>query len=232
MQIPKSFNVQSRQALNAACKNVNVISLNSYQTPSLITAAAGSELLSTAIKDGTRQHRPSAFNAVILSCSASSAAQLTSMLSEFNQHCPLAVFTHAADHALSLSTLDTDKMRLPTTEQSIEWQQFNNCCAVPALANAFNDKSLALVSDEGVNLINDINTAINETAQLKTQRDQRLTNTLFTAAANLTVTNSNAQSARALAQQIQTLGNNNKHWAYCAFVGSSDNINTIKELFA
>ncbi len=232
MQIPKSFNVQSRQALNAACKNVNVISLNSYQTPSLITAAAGSELMATAIKDGTRQHRPSAFNAVILSCSASSPAQLASLLSEFNQHCPLAVFTHAADHALSLSMLDTDKMRLPTTEQSIEWQYVIDCCAVPALAAAFNDKSLALVNDEGINLITDINTALNETAQLKTQRDQRLTNTLFTAAANLTVTNSNAQSARALAQQIQTLGNNNKHWAYCVFVGSSENTNIIKELFA
>lgn len=232
MQIPNSFNTQSREALNAACTQLHVIALNSYQTPSLITAAAGSELLAAAVKDATRQHRPSAFNAVILSCSVSSPAKLASLLSEFNQHCPLAVFTHASDHALSLSTLDTDKMRLPTTEQSIEWQQFNNCCAVPALAAAFNDKSLLLVSDEGVNLITDINTALTETAQLKAQRDQRLTNTSFTAAANLTVTNSNAQSARALAQQIQTLGNNDKHWAYCAFVGSSENINTIKELFA
>lgn len=232
MQIPNSFNTQSREALNTACTQLHVIALNSYQTPSLITAAAGSELLATAIKDVTRQQRPSAFNAVILSCSASSHAKLASLLSEFNQHCPLAVFTHAADHALSLSTLDTDKMRLPTTEQSIEWQQFNNCCAVPALAKAFNDKSLALVNDEGINLITDINTALTETAQLKVQRDQRLTNKLFTAAANLTVTNSNTQSARALAQQIQTLGNNDKHWAYCAFVGSSENINTIKELFA
>lgn len=232
MQIPLSFNTQSRAALNAASTQVNIIALNSYQTPSLITAAAGSALLATAVKDATRQQRPNAFNAVILSCSASSAAQLASLLSEFNQHCPLAVFTHAAAHALSLSTLDTDKMRLPTTEQSIEWQQFNNCCAVPALAAAFNDKSLALVSDEGINLITDINTALNETAQLKAQRDQRLTNSLFVTAGGLTITNSSAQSARALAQQIQTLGNNDKHWAYCAFVGSSENINTIKELFA
>ena len=232
MQIPQSFNTQSRAALNTACTQLHVIALNSYQTPSLITAAAGSELLATAIKDVTRQQRPSAFNAVILSCSASSHAKLASLLSEFNQHCPLAVFTHAADHALSLSTLDTDKMRLPTTEQSIEWQQFNNCCAVTALAKAFNDKSLALVNDEGINLITDINTALTETAQLKVQRDLRLTNKLFTATANLTVTNSNTQSARALAQQIQILGNNDKHWAYCVFVGSSENINTIKELFA
>ena len=232
MQIPPSFNTQSRAALNIACTQVHVIALNSYQMPSLITAAAGSELLASAINDATRQQRPSAFNAVILSCSASSAAQLASKLSNFNQHCPLAVFTHAADHALSLSTLDTDKMRLPTTEQSIEWQYVIDCCAVPALAAAFNDKSLALVSDEGINLITDINTALSEAAQLKTQRDQRLTNTLFIAGANLTVINSNAQSARALAQHIATLGNNDKHWAYCAFVGSSENINTIKELFA
>ena len=232
MQIPNSFNTQSRAALNAACTQANIIALNSYQTPSPITAAAGSALLATAVKDVTRKQRPSAFNAVILSCSASSPAQLKSKLTEFNQHCPLAVFTHAVDHALSLSTLDTDKMRLPTTEQSIEWQHVNDACTVPVLAKAFNDKSLALVNDEGINLITDINTAITETAQLKAQRDQRLTNKLFTAAANLTVTNSNAQSARALAQQIQTLGNNDKHWAYCAFVGSSENINTIKELFA
>ena len=232
MEIPNSFNTQNRAALNTACTKLHVIALNSYQTPSLITAAAGSELLSTAINDATRQQRPREFNALILSCSASSSAQLVSKLAKFNQHCPLCVFTHAADHALSLSTLDTDKMRLPTTEQSIEWQHINNACAVPALAKAFNDKSLALVSNEGINLITDINTALNETAQLKVQRDQRLTNTLFTAANNLTVTNSSAKSARALAQQIHTLGNNDKHWAYCVFVGSSENIKTIKELFA
>ena len=232
MQIPYSFNTQSRAVLNAACTQVNVISLNSYQTPSLITGAAGSTLLAAAINDATRQQRPSAFNAVILSCSANTPAQLANKLAEFNQHCPLAVFTHAADHALSLSTLDTDKMRLPTTEQSIEWQHVNNCCALPALANAFNDKSLALVNDEGANLITDIDTALAHMAQLKAKRDQRLTNSLFVTCDNLTVTNSNAQSARGLAQLIQTLGNNDKHWAYCAFVGSSENIKTIKELFA
>ncbi|MBB1384357.1 hypothetical protein H5119_02125 [Pseudoalteromonas sp. SG45-5] len=232
MQISHSFNTQSREALNAACTQVNIIALNSYQTPSLITAAAGSTLLATAINDATRQQRPSAFNAVILSCSASSPAQLANKLAEFNQHCPLAVFTHAADHALSLSTLDTDKMRLPTIEQSIEWQQISNCCALPALANAFSDKSLALVNDEGANLITDIDTALALTAQLKAKRDQRLTNSLFLTCDNLTVTNSNAQSARGLAQQIETLGNNDKHWAYCVFVGSSENIKTIKELFA
>jgi hypothetical protein len=232
MQIPHLFNTQSRAALNAACTQVSVISLNSYQTPSLITGAAGSALLAAAINDATRQQRPSVFNAVILSCSASSPAQLANKLAEFNQHCPLAVFTHAADHALSLLTLDTDKMRLPTTEQSIEWQFVNNCCALPALANAFSDKSLALVNGEGANLITDIDTALVHTAQLKAKRDQRLTNSLFVTCDNLKVTNSNAQSARGLAQQIETLGNNDKHWAYCAFVGSSDNIKTIKELFA
>ena len=232
MKLPASFNTQSRAALNAACADIHIIALNSYQTPSLITAAAGSQLLAKAINDATRQQRPNAFNAVILSCSAPSAAGLSSKLTAFNTLCALPVFTHAQQHASSLSTLDTDKMRLPTTEQSIEWQHVNDCCALPALANAFVDKSKQMVNDEGVQLITDINAALTDTEQLKAARNNRLTETTFQAGANLTVTHSNAQSARALAQQIETLGNNDMHWAYCVFVGSGDNIQTIKELFA
>ncbi|WP_462147178.1 hypothetical protein [Pseudoalteromonas gelatinilytica] len=232
MQIPSSFNTQNRAELNTACRSISIVALNSYQTSHLITAAAGSALLANAIKDTTRQQRPEAFNAVVLSCSASTAAELASKLNEFNQHCPIAVFTHAQAHAKSLSTIDTDKMRLPTTEQSIEWQYLDNCCALVPIAHAFTDKSKQLVADEGVELISDIDTELANAEQLKTIRDQRLSQTTFETGANLTVTLSSAQSARGLSQQIETLGNNDKHWAYCVFVGSNESIQTIKELFA
>lgn len=232
MQIPSSFNTQNRAELNEACRNISIVELNSYQTSDSITAAAGSELLANAIKDTTRQQRPEAFNAVVLSCSASTSADLAGKLNEFNQLCPISVFTHAQAHAKSLSTLDTDKMRLPTTEQSIEWQYVDNCCALVPIAHAFTDKSKQLVADESVELISDIDTELANAEQLKTTRDERLSQTTFEAGANLTVTHCNAQSARGLSQQIQTLGNNDKHWAYCVFVGNNESIQTIKELFA
>ncbi|MCQ8882745.1 hypothetical protein NQS96_13270 [Pseudoalteromonas shioyasakiensis] len=232
MKFPLSFKTSNREALNAACQNVYIIGLNSYQTPSLITAAAGSQSLATAVKDMTRQTRPNTFNAVILSCSSAHIDDFINQLTAFNELCPLPIFLHAEQHAKSLVTLDTDNMKLPTTEQSIEWQGLRDCCGITALSHAFVDQSLQLVSDEGVQLISDIDTALNDAAQLKSARNSRLSLSRFKAGPHISITHSNAQSARALGQQIELLGNNDKHWAYCAFVGSTEQITPIKELFS
>ena len=97
---------------------------------------------------------------------------------------------------------------------------------------AFNDASLALVNDEGTSLITDIDTALADCETLKSERGNRLTETLFTASSlSINVKNFTANSARSLADAIKSLGDNDMHWAFLAFVGSSDEINPIKELF-
>lgn len=231
MQLPPSFNTQ-REQLNTLLKDVAVISLHSYMTASSISSAQASELLADALIDTTRIDRPSYFNAVVLNVSASTSSQLNNQLTPFNDKCPIPVFIQAAAYAKSLNTLDTDKMILPTTEQSIEWQNLSDCRFIPALANAFNDSSLVLVADEGRLLITDIDSELTNLATLKSQREQRLTNTTFETTANLTVNNYNAKSATSLAQQLKSLGNNDTHWAYCCFVGSTEQLKPIKELFS
>jgi hypothetical protein len=231
MQLPPSFNTQRAQ-LNTLLKDVTVLALHSYMTASSISSAQASELLAGALIDTTRIDRPNDWQALVLSLSVDTSERLNAHLTPFNDKCPLPVFMQAAAFAKSLNTLDTDKMVLPTTEQSIEWQKLNDCRFIPALANAFNDSSLALVADEGRQLITDIDSELTNLATLKSQRDQRLTNATFEAGNNLTVNNFNANSATSLAQQIKSLGNNDKHWAYCCFVGSSEQLKPIKELFA
>lgn len=230
MQLPPSFNTQ-RDLLNTLLKDVSVLTLHSYMTASLISSAQASTLLADALIDTTRIDRPNDWHALVLSLSAATSNQLNSQLTTFNDKCPIPVFMQAAAFAKSLNTLDTDKMILPTTEQSIEWQKLNDCRFIPVLAKAFNDSSLALVADEGRHLITDIDSELTNLATLKSQRDQRLTNTLFETTANLTVNDLNASSATSLSQQIKSLGNNDKHWAYCCFVGSTEQIKPIKELF-
>jgi len=231
MQLPTSFNKQ-REPLNTLLKDVAALTLHSYMTASLISSAQASELLADALIDTTRIDRPNDWQALVLSLSAATSNQLNSQITPFNDKCPIPVFMQAAAFAKSLNTLDTDKMILPTTEQSIEWQKLNDCRFIPALTKAFNDKSLALVADEGRQLITDIDSELSSLVTLKAQREQRLTNTTFEVGTNLTVNNFNANSGASLAQQIKSLGNNDKHWAYCCFVGSTEQLKPIKELFS
>ncbi|TMO97537.1 hypothetical protein [Pseudoalteromonas ruthenica] len=230
MQIPASF-AGTREQLKSACTPCAIMALSSYMLPTLTTSAAGSEVLANAILDTTRIDRPSAFNALILSVVCDTPNQLAHTLSAFNQVCPINVFVNAANYASSLSTIDTVKMQLPISEQSYEWQKLDDCRFNLAFANAYQDKSLALVVNEGANLIGAIDDELSSLKQKKSERDQRLTNQVFTAASGVNAEYVATSSANALAQHIKTLGNNAEHWAYCAFVGSADELKVYKEMF-
>jgi len=232
MQFPASFQAQ-RSALESLCNQVSLISLHSYETASAVSSAAGAVLLADAVQDTSRRFRPEAWNAVILYAMADKQDSLSSRLSAINEHCPLKTFVEAQRFADSLAVIEQEKMKRSTgQEQSIEWQVMGDCRAVPALAAAYHDASLALVDDEGKSLVTDIDSALSELTTLKADRHSRLTETVFTPAGlNIDVVSLNAGSARSLADSIKSLGDNNMHWVYCAFVGSEEELKPVKELF-
>jgi hypothetical protein len=232
MQFPASFDTK-RAELESICKQVNTIALHSYETATAISSAQGAILLANAIEDTSRLLRPSNWHAVVLIAFADKPAALSTKLKTINEHCPLSHFVEAQRFAESLATLEQHKMQLPSgSEQSIEWQPIDDCRSISALNAAFNDASLALVKNEGTSLITDIDSVLTECETLKSDRDNRLAKTLFIAS-NLSIEAKSftANSARSLADAVKSLGDNNMHWAFCAFVGSSDEVQPIKELF-
>lgn len=232
MNFPACFNT-SRTNLENLCNKLNTIALHSYETATAVSSAAGSVLLANAIQDVSRRYRPASWHAVVLYAIADKSDSLSSTLKTINEHCPLKVFVEAQRFAESLAVIELQKMQQPTgLEQSTEWQQMKDCRAVPALATAFNDASLALVSDESKNHVTGIDGAMAELTMLKAERDSRLTRTLFPAAGlDIEAVSFNTSSARSLADSIKSLGDNNMHWAYFAFVGSNDELQPVKELF-
>ncbi|KXO08271.1 hypothetical protein AKG98_1867 [Moritella sp. JT01] len=209
------------------------ISLASHQTATLCTTAEGGALLANAIKDESRQFRPAAFNALVLWVSSDSLTDLAKRLTPVNEYCPLAGFVECERYAASLATLDSDKLTRPQgAEQSIEWTVFSDKRSIPALKLQYKADSLAQVNDQGQGLISDIDSALAECKQLKNLRDTRLTATEFTRInTGLNCTSISANTAKGLADKLQGLGDDKAYWAFCAFVGSSHELEPIKELF-
>lgn len=232
MQSPISFNAQ-RSELEALCSQVNSLALHSYQTASLMDSSQGAVLLANAIQDTSRTQRPDNWHAVVLYATANKAELLASQLLGFNAVCPLKALLEAQRFTDSLTSLEQHKMQVPKGyEQSLEWQVLDDCRAVPALSNAFNDASLALVNDEGTSLITSIDDALSELTVLKSNRDERLTNTKFAGQSlDIKMANFTGNNASGLANSIKQLGDNNMHWVFLVFVGSSNEIKPIKELF-
>jgi len=233
MKYPVSLSGANRAQLISQCTAVNTISLHSYQTATLISAAQGAALLAKAVIDTSRTCRPTSFNAVGLFIIEKTAVALANSLRQVNQACPLQSFVEAQRIANSLSSLDEDKMQLPLgDEQSIEWHPMPDVRSVPALNTAFNDASKSLLLSEGVALVTDIDSAMSELKTLKTKRDSRIAQTQFVAASlPIETTVISASSARSLADSIKRLGDNNKHWAFMLFVGSDNELTLVKELF-
>ena len=233
MQTPDSFKQNTRSELLSQLQSLHCIGLHSYELPTVLGAIAGISFLSDAILDNTRQQRPSDWHAVLLFSTADKPEDLAKKLASINELCPLKTFVEAERFANSFETLDKHKMRLPTdTEQSFEWQVLSDCLSLPALSDAFNDASQALIANEGTTLISDIDISLAELIGLKLSRDNRLTQTSFEGTAlDIETMYFTANSASNLAGQIKALGDNNKHWAYLFFVGSADEIKPLKELF-
>jgi len=209
------------------------ISLASHQTATLCTTAEGAVLLATAIKDESRQFRPTDFNALVLWVSSNSPNDLAKRLSVINEYCPLTGFVECERYATSLATLDADKLTRPQgSEQSLEWTVLNDERYIPALKRQYQADSLVQVNDQGKALISDIDSALAECKQLKGLRDTRLTATEFIPInTGLNCISISANSAKGLADKLQGLGDDNAYWAFCAFVGSSSELEPIKELF-
>ncbi|WP_075499562.1 hypothetical protein [Moritella viscosa] len=209
------------------------ISLTFHQTAALCTTAEGAVLLASAIKDESRQFRPTAFNALVLWVSADSPNDLAKQLAVINDYCPLTGFVECGHYAASLATLDADKLTRPQgSEQSLEWTVLNDKRYIPALKRQYHTTSLALVKTQGQALISDIDSALAECKQLKGLRDVRLTETEFNPVnTGLNCISISANSAKGLADKLQGLGDDKAYWAFCAFVGSSHELEPVKDVF-
>ena len=209
------------------------INLCFHQTASLCPATEGAALLANAIKDDSRQFRPAAFNALVLWVSSDSPKDLAKRLVAVNEYCPLTGFVECGRYATSLATLDADKITRPKgSEQSIEWTVLSDKRYIPALKWLYQADSLAQVNTLGQGLIGDIDSALAECQQLKSERDARLGMTVFNPIkTGLNCINISANTAKGLADKLQGLGDDKAYWVFCAFVGSSSELEPIKELF-
>ena len=209
------------------------ISLASHQTATLCTTAEGAALLANAIKDESRQFRPTAFNSLVLWVSSDNPNELARQLAAINDYCPLTDFVECGRYATSLATLATDKFtRSKGTEQSVEWTVFNDKRHVPALKRQYHATSLALVNDQGQSLISDIDSAMNECQALKRKRDARLAKAVFNPInTGLNCINISANTSKGLADKLQGIGDDKAYWAFCAFVGSTDELQPMKDVF-
>ncbi|QUM84461.1 hypothetical protein [Moritella sp. 28] len=209
------------------------ISLAFHQAAALCSAVEGAVLLASAIKDESRQFRPADFNALVLWVSSDNPQDLAKQLATINEYCPLTGFVECGRYAASLATLDSDKLTRPQgSEQSLEWTVLNDKRYIPALKRQYKADSLAQVNTQGQALISDVDTALAECKQLKGLRDARLTATEFSPInTGLNCTSISANSAKGLADKLQGLGDDKAYWAFCAFVGSSSELEPVKEVF-
>ena len=231
MQLPASFTTSSQGDLTAKCTTVSVLALHSYENTRKVSAAQGSILLANAISDSTRQSKPSGFNALVLYAIENSASKLSTTLATVNSACPLTGFIKAEKMAASFASLEQDKFTA-NKGQHIEWQVVKDIRSLKPLSHAYADKSKALLTADGTNLVTTITNALTEVISLKAERDNRLSQTSFSGQAlKLIVKEFSATNAANLANNIKTLGNNDLHWAYVVFVGSSSELTVLKELF-
>jgi len=209
------------------------ISLASHQTATLCTTAQGAALLANAIKDESRRFRPTDFNALVLWVSSDTPNDLAKQLAPINDYCPLTGFVECGRYATSLATLESDKVtRSKGTEESVEWTVFNDKRYVPALKRQYHATSLALVNDQGQSLVSDIDSAMTECQQLKRKRDARLAKAVFSPInTGLNCINISANTSKGLADKLQGIGDDKAYWAFCAFVGSTDELQSIKDVF-
>jgi len=209
------------------------ISLASHQTATLCTTTQGAALLANAIKDESRRFRPTDFNALVLWVSSDTPNDLAKQLAPVNDYCPLTGFVECARYATSLATLESDKVtRSKGTEQSVEWAVFNDKRHIPALKRQYHATSLALVKTQGQGLVSGIDSAMTECQQLKRKRDARLAKAVFNPInTGLNCINISANTNKGLADKLQGIGDDKGYWAFCAFVGSTGELQPIKDVF-
>ena len=189
----------------------------------------GAQLLAAAISDDSRADKPAQYSALLLSVSASDPGALASSLSTINEYCPIPEFIACAQYGQSQSTLEQSK--LATYEgQSVEWQ-INALQNLLPLRKKQIAAELATVNDSGKQLITTIDEALAQAVELKTARDQRLSQAQFTAkSSGVDVQLITASSAKQLSGSIASKGSGQMYWAMCVFVGQASELNKIKEV--
>ena len=190
---------------------------------------AGAQLLASAIKDESRADKPTRFNGLVLSVSASAPAALASKLKTINEYCPIPEFISCAQYGQSQSALEQTQL-VTYDGQSIEWQINTLQNLTPIREQQIADE-IATVNDNGKQLINTIDDALTQTVELKTARDERLNQAQFTAQnSGVDMQLITAGTAKQLADSVANKGNEHNYWAMCLFVGELAELTKIKEV--
>ncbi|MEQ3513667.1 hypothetical protein ABMY35_10055 [Pseudoalteromonas sp. BZB3] len=185
-------------------------------------------MLFKALRDDSRIDKPSSFNGLLLSLSATTPAALASQLETINDYCPITELVTCQHYAQSLSSLEQDKFTI-YEGQSLEWCEHSLQSLKPLQQKKIAEE-LAEVAEQGRSLITNIDDAFTQVTELKAARNERL-NQPFTAR-NTGIDNRIliAGSADALARQVEQMGDDSPYWAFCLFVGELSELNKIKEV--
>ena len=190
---------------------------------------AGAQLLALAIEDVSRTYKPTRFNGLLLSVSASAPAGLASKLKTINEYCPIPEFISCAQYGQSQSALEQTKL-VTYDGQSIEWQ-INTLQNLTPIREQLIADELATVNSSGQQLITTIDDALTQTVELKKARDERLNQAQFTAqSSGVDMQLMSAVTAKQLADSVANKGNEHHYWALCLFVGEPSELNHIKEV--
>lgn len=224
---------QTRTLMQAAIMPLHSIGVHYGDMAGVHSANAGAGVLANAIDDSTRTFAPTSFNALVVWVSGSSDSAFARNLEAINNLCPMSIFVTAARYGASLATIENDKFEsVPVRAQSLEWCLLDSALSIPNLSNAYYDNSRSLLLDEGKMFTGSIDDELAALEQLKAVRDERLSNTLFKSGQHgLNTAYFSASNAQQLASNVAQLGDSNRAWAFVAFVGESDALQVVRELF-
>ena len=189
---------------------------------------AGAVLLAKAIKDDSRIDKPSNYNGLLLSVSATDPATLSSQLETINDYCPIPELVTCQHYAQSLSTLEQDKFKI-YEGQSLEWREHSLQSLKPLQQKQIAEE-LAEVAEQGRSLITNIDDALTQASELKTARNERLNQPFAPQSTGIDKRILIAGSAEALARQVEQMGDDSPYWAFCLFVGELSELNKIKDV--
>lgn len=207
---------------------MNSLSVSFNQTAAPCSMQEGAVLLAKAIKDDSRIDKPSTYNGLLLSLSATIPTALSSQLETINDYCPILELITCQHYAQSLSTLEQDKFTV-YEGQSLEWREHSLQSLKPLQQKQIAEE-LAEVAEQGRSLITNIDDALTQATELKTARNERLNQSFTPKNTGIDKRILIAGSADALARQVEQLGDDSQYWAFCLFVGELSELNQIKDV--
>ncbi|OCQ24055.1 hypothetical protein A7985_05340 [Pseudoalteromonas luteoviolacea] len=189
---------------------------------------AGAKALANALRDSSRYESPKSLNGLLLSANSTRSLMLASQLQTINEVCPIPGLITCASYAQSLSTIEQDKL-VVYEGQSLEWCE-QSLQSLKPLQQKQITEGLAKVNEQGQSLVKSIDDALTETVELKTSRDERLSQQFAPESTGLNKQLLTGSSIESLARQVEQVGDDSEFWALCLFVGEIDELNKIKEV--